>query len=55
MFDLHPQKMQWFVEMEDRKGAQWKSEMSYKDIAKHRPQVEIEFEEWGCDSGHCGL
>ena len=55
MFDLHPNKMQWFMDMEDMKGAQWKSEMSYKDIAKHRPQVEIEFQEWGCDSGYCGL
>ena len=55
MFDLHPDKMQWFKEMEQRKGAQWKKEMSYSDIAKHRPQVEIDFEEWGCDSGHCGL
>ena len=55
MFDLHPNKMQWFIDMEDMKGAQWKSELSYKDIAKHRPQVEIEFEEWGCDAGYCGL
>ena len=55
MFDLHPAKMQWFADMETRKGAQWKSEISYTDIAKHRPQAEIDFEEWGCDSGHCGL
>lgn len=55
MFDLHPDKMQWFKQMEERKGAQWKSEISYADIEKHRPQVELDFEEWGCDSGHCGL
>jgi len=55
MFDLHPKKMQWFKDMEERKGAQWKSEISYADIEKHRPQVEIDFEEWGCDSGYCGL
>jgi len=55
MFDLHPQKMAWFRDMKTRKGAQWKSEISYADIAKHRPQAEIDFEEWGCDSGHCGL
>lgn len=55
MFDLHPKKMEWFVNMEKAKGAQWKSEMSYLDISKHKPQVEINFEEWGCDSGYCGL
>lgn len=55
MFDLHPNKMAWFVKMEEMKGAQWKKEMSYSDIAKHRPQVEIDFEEWGCDTGYCGV
>lgn len=55
MFDLHPEKMEWFADMEERKGARWKSEMTYRDISKHRPQAEINFEDWGCDSGHCGL
>jgi len=55
MFDLHPNKMKWFVEMEKRKKARWKSEMSYEDIGKHRPQTEINFEDWSCDSGYCGL
>ena len=55
MFDLHPEKMGWFVDMEKRKGAQWKSELSYADIKKHQPQAEINFEDFGCDSGHCGL
>ena len=55
MFDLHPEKMGWFADMEERKGARWKSEMTYRDISKHRPQAEINFEEWGCDSGYCGL
>lgn len=54
-FDLHPNKMQWFLEQESKKGAQWKAEVSYSDIKKHKPQFEINFEEWGCDSGYCGL
>ena len=55
MFDLHPNKMQWFIDEELRKGGQFKSEMSYSDIKKHKPQTEINFEDWGCDSGYCGL
>ena len=55
MFDLHPNKMQWFSEMEDMKGAQWKAEMTYKQIKKHRLQTEIDFDEWQCDAGYCGL
>ena len=55
MFDLHPEKMQWFVDREKERPAQWKKEMTYAEIAKHRPQVEIDFEDWGCDSGYCGL
>ena len=54
-FDEHPNKMQWFKDQEQRTGARWKSELSYSDIEKHRPQHEINFEEWDCDSGYCGL
>jgi hypothetical protein len=55
MFDLHPEKMQWFANMEKAKGARWKSEVTYEQIKQHRLQAEINFEDWGCDSGHCGL
>ena len=55
MYDLHPKKMQWFANMEKVKGARWKSEVSYEQIKRHRLQAEINFEDWGCDSGHCGL
>jgi len=54
-FDEHPNKMQWFKDQESRTGNRWKSELSYSDIEKHRPQQEINFEEWDCDSGYCGL
>ena len=55
MFDLHPNKMQWFIDEELRKNGQFKSEMSYSDIKKHKLQTEINFDDWGCDSGYCGL
>lgn len=55
MFDLHPEKMAWFEDMEQRKNARWKSEVSYKEIRNHKPQHEINFDDFGCDSGHCGL
>ena len=55
MFELHPKKMEWFIKMEDMKQAQWKSEITYKEIKAHKPQQEINFEEWDCDSGYCGL
>ena len=56
MFDLHPKKMNWFLEMENMKGARWKSDVSYKEIKAHKLQHEISFEEFGdCDSGNCGL
>jgi hypothetical protein len=55
MFDLHPQKMEWFAEMETTKNARWKSEISYKQIKKHRLQHEIDFDDFGCDTGHCGV
>lgn len=55
MFDLHPEKMDWFLNQEVMKNQRFKSEMSYADIKKSKPQIEIDFEEWGCDSGYCGL
>lgn len=55
MWDIHPAKMEWAAEMEKRKGAQWKKEISYLDIKKHKPQHEINFKDFPCDSGACGL
>tara|TARA_B110000285_G_C14953644_1_gene528057 strand:- start:68 stop:865 length:798 start_codon:yes stop_codon:yes gene_type:complete len=56
MFDLHPNKMEWFINEEAKKSNQFKSEISYKEIKAHKPQHEINFDEiGGCDSGYCGL
>ena len=54
-FDDFPSKMQWFLNQEARTNNQFKKEASYQEIANHRPQIEIDFEDWGCDSGYCGL
>ena len=53
MLDL--EQMEWFLNQEVMKKQRFKSEMSYADIKKSKPQIEIDFEEWGCDSGYCGL
>jgi len=56
MFELHPNKMEWFIKEEERKQARFKSEITYKQIKKHKPQHEINFNELSdCDSGYCGL
>lgn len=55
MFELHPEKMEVFIKEEERKNSRFKSEVSYSQIKRHKPQNEINFEEWGCDSGYCGL
>jgi hypothetical protein len=56
MWDAHPNKLEWFKDMEDMKGARWKSEISYKQIKKHKLQHELSFDDFSeCDSGYCGL
>lgn len=58
MWDVHPNKMDWFAAQEGRgKGGQWKKEMPYSVIKKHKSQFELDLSEWesDCDSGHCGL
>ena len=56
MFDKHPQKMQWFADNEKGSKGQWRSDMTYQQIAKHRLQYELSFDDFSdCDSGHCGL
>ena len=58
MFDKHPEKMEWFSAQERIEGkGQWiHGGTRYDDIAKHRLQHELTFEDFSeCDSGHCGL
>lgn len=57
MWDLHPEKMEWFASKERIKGnGQWRSDLKYDEIKKHKPQHEINFDDLSsCDSGYCGL
>lgn len=55
MFILHPEKMRWFKEQE-KNGAKWRSDLTYKQIDKHKPQTVINFNDLtSCDTGYCGL
>ena len=57
MFDKHPEKMEWFAAQERIEGnGNWRSDISYDKIARHRLQHELNFDDFSeCDSGHCGL
>ena len=67
MFDKHPNKMQWFANIEAegfesrpqtgrRLQGTFRDDMTYGQIAKHRLQFELDFDDFSeCDSGHCGL
>ena len=57
MWDKYPDKMEWFASQERKeKKGQWRSDMKYDDIKKHKLQHELSFDDFGeCDSGHCGL
>lgn len=57
MWDERPIKMQWFADQEEKEGKdQWRKDMKYADIKKHKSQIEISFDDFSdCDSGYCGL
>jgi hypothetical protein len=60
MFDLHPNKLQWFINQENLgmhyKGNQWRQEATYTQIKNWMPQFELFEDDFNeCDSGYCGL
>ena len=56
MSDKHPNKMQWFADMENKTGNTFIPDIKYQDIIKWRTQMELFDEEFNeCDSGYCGL
>ena len=56
MYDAHPEKMDWFSNQEKKSKGQWRSDVSYQQIKKHKLQFELSFDEFSeCDSGFCGL
>lgn len=56
MKDEDPVTFDWFLRQEERVGGTWRSDASFAEIAKHRLQAVLDFEDFGsCDSGSCGL
>lgn len=58
MFELHPEKMQWFSDQEKGRNGKgtWKTAIQYEKIKKHKLQIELNFDDFtDCDSGYCGL
>lgn len=52
MFDVHPNKMQWFSDKET-KGT-WRKDIKYENLKKYKIQRELDFSDMpGCWSGHC--
>ena len=57
MAQEHKNKMDWFASMEKKHHPNtFKKEIDYKQIINHKPQIEIDFDDFGeCDSGYCGM
>lgn len=58
MYDLHPNKMQWFEKQELNRNPRdgWKNHQRYSDIKNLNLQFELfESDFTECDSGYCGL
>ena len=56
MHEKHPNKMQWFADMENKASSTFRSDVKYSDIIKWKTQIQLfdnDFNE--CDSGYCGL
>ena len=58
MFELHPDKMQWFSDQEaGRNGiGTWRTGITYEKIKSHKLQFELFEDDFSeCDSGSCGI
>lgn len=56
MSDRHPNKYNWFVEMENNNKNTFKKGISYEKIKKRFKQISLFDDDFNsCDSGHCGL
>ena len=56
MHEKHPNKMQWFADMENDSGSTFRSDVRYSDIIKWRTQIQLFDDDFNeCDSGYCGL
>ena len=56
MHQRHPEKMEWFADLEEEAGSTFRSDVSYSEIIRWKPQYELFDEDFkDCDSGYCGL
>ncbi len=56
MHNKHPNKMEWFSNLEKESGSTFRSDVKYEDIINWETQIELFDEDFNdCDSGHCGL
>ena len=54
MFELHPDKMQWFSDQEG--VGTWRTGITYEKIKSHKLQFELFEDDFSeCDSGSCGI
>lgn len=60
MMLLHPNKLQWFIDQENKakvmRGNTWRQDVTYEQISYWNPQYELFEDDFNsCDSGYCGL
>jgi|TARA_R100000084_G_scaffold38927_2_gene15692 hypothetical protein len=56
MFEKHENKMNWFVEQEEKSKGTFKTGVTYKQIKNHKLQIELFDDDFNeCDTGYCGL
>jgi len=56
MHNKHPNKMEWFSNLEKESGSTFRSDVKYEDIINWETQIELFDEDFNdCDSGHYGL
>lgn len=56
MHQKEPNKIELFADLEKEHGNTFRSDVTYTDVIKWRPQIELFDEEFNeCDSGYCGL
>ena len=60
MMLLHPNKLQWFIDQENKakvmRGNTWRQDVTYEQISYWNPQYKLFEDDFNeCDSGYCGL
>jgi len=56
MHNKHPDKMNWFSDIEKEAGSTFRSDLKYSQILKWKSQIQLFDDDFNeCDSGYCGL